>query len=143
MCEAAPGTIWQPKGRRGPSDQQADGDVDTAAPRRRQLDGSAAGCGRPVRALTGCLVQAPAVVVGATQSGVCCLSTISDARWVLCGHPLGRDGQDRVGGHDRVDLVGPAEPCGPRPPPPSRSRLGSRRRRFVAGVPLIYDNLTE
>jgi len=32
MSEAAPGTIWQPKERRGPSDQQADGDVDTAAP---------------------------------------------------------------------------------------------------------------
>jgi hypothetical protein len=54
MSEAAAGTIrlhallhthekvgdhWQPKERRGPSDQQADGDVDTAAPRRRQRDG--------------------------------------------------------------------------------------------------------
>ncbi len=32
MSEAAPGTIRQPKERRGPSDQQADSDVDTAAP---------------------------------------------------------------------------------------------------------------
>jgi hypothetical protein len=47
MSEAAAGTVrlhalqhthekvgehWQPKERRGPSDQQADGDVDTAAP---------------------------------------------------------------------------------------------------------------
>jgi hypothetical protein len=47
MSEAAAGTIrlhalqhtheevgnhWQPKERRGPSDQQADGDVDTATP---------------------------------------------------------------------------------------------------------------
>ena len=53
MSEAAAGTIrlhalqhtdenvgdhWQPKERRGPSDQQADGDANTAA-RRRQLDG--------------------------------------------------------------------------------------------------------
>jgi len=30
------GDHWQPKERRGPSDQQAEGDVDTAAP--TQLD---------------------------------------------------------------------------------------------------------
>jgi hypothetical protein len=38
--------------------------------------GLAAGCGWRVRALTGCLVRAPAVVVGATQCGVCCLSFV-------------------------------------------------------------------
>jgi aryl-alcohol dehydrogenase-like predicted oxidoreductase len=32
MSEAAAGTIRQPKERCAPSDQQADGDVDTAAP---------------------------------------------------------------------------------------------------------------
>ena len=91
MSEAAAGTIrlqrpaaharkigdhWQPKERRGPSDQQADGDVDTAAPTQAARRGLAAGCGWPVRALTGCLVRAPAVVVGATQCGVCCLSFV-------------------------------------------------------------------
>jgi hypothetical protein len=93
MSEAAAGTIrlqrpasirmkrvgdhWQPKERRGPSDQQADGDFDTAAPTQAALDqGLAAGCGWPVRPLAGCLVWAPAVVLGATRCGVCCLSFV-------------------------------------------------------------------
>ena len=33
----------------------------------------AAGCGWPVRTLTGCLVRALAVVVPASRCGVCCL----------------------------------------------------------------------
>ena len=89
VSEAAAGTIrlhallhthekvgdqWQPKERRGPSDQQADGDVDTAAPDAGSSTGLAAGCASPVRTLTGCWVRAPAVVVGVTQYGVCCLS---------------------------------------------------------------------
>ena len=58
---------WQPKEHRGPSDQQADGDVDAAARDAGSFDGGlAAGCGWPVQALAGCLVWAPAVVVGAT-----------------------------------------------------------------------------
>jgi hypothetical protein len=43
MSEAAPGTIWQPKEHRGPSDQQADGDVDTAAPTQAARLGSVSG----------------------------------------------------------------------------------------------------
>ena len=82
MSEAAAGTIrlqrptalarkvgdhWQPKERRGPSDQQADGDVDTAAPDA----GSSTGISGRVRLARSdavrVLVGAPAVVVGATQ----------------------------------------------------------------------------
>jgi hypothetical protein len=44
----------------------------TQAARRRL----AAGCAWLVRALTECLVRAPAVVVGVTQCGVCCLSFV-------------------------------------------------------------------
>ena len=45
----------------------------TTAP-AQQLDGGlAAGCGWPVRTLTGCLVWALPVVVPATYCGVCCL----------------------------------------------------------------------
>jgi len=69
------GDHWQPK-ERGPSDQQTDGDADTAAPTQAARRGLAAGCGWPVRTLTGCLVQAPAVVLGATQCSVCCLSFV-------------------------------------------------------------------
>jgi hypothetical protein len=43
MSEAAAGTIRQPKERRGPSDQQADGDVDTAAPTQAARLGSVSG----------------------------------------------------------------------------------------------------
>ena len=71
------GDHWQPKERRGPSDQQADGDVDTAAPDA----GSSTGVSGRVRlARSGAdrvLVRAPAVVVGATQCGVCCLSFVN------------------------------------------------------------------
>jgi hypothetical protein len=38
--------------------------------------GLAAGCSWPVRTLTGCLVQAPAVLVAATKCGACCLSFV-------------------------------------------------------------------
>ena len=38
--------------------------------------GLAAGCGWPVRTLAGCRVRAPAVVLGATRCGVCCLSFV-------------------------------------------------------------------
>ena len=41
-------------------------------PTQAAQQGLAAGCGWPFRALTGGLVRAPAVVLGATQCGVCC-----------------------------------------------------------------------
>ena len=71
MSEAAAGTIRQPKERRGRSDQHADGDVDTAAPDAGSSTGLTAGCGWPVRTLTGCRVWAVVVVAGAAQCGVC------------------------------------------------------------------------
>jgi hypothetical protein len=75
MSEAAAGTIrlQRPaaharKGRRplaaeerrGPSDQQADGDADTAAPTQAARQGLAAGCGWPVRTLPGFSRRLPA-----------------------------------------------------------------------------------
>ena len=43
----------------------------------QRVDGRlAAGSGWPVRTLTGRLVWAPAVVLGATQWGVCCVSLV-------------------------------------------------------------------
>jgi hypothetical protein len=50
--------------------------------------GLAAGWGWPVRTLTGCLVRAPDVVVGATQCGVCCLSFVER----LVARPVGETG---------------------------------------------------
>ena len=55
------------EGARGPSDQQADGDVDTAAPDAGSSTGLAAACAWPFWALTGCWIRAPVVVVGATR----------------------------------------------------------------------------
>ena len=54
------GDHWQPKERRGPSDQQADGDADTAAPTQAARQGLAAGCGWPVRTLPGFSRRLPA-----------------------------------------------------------------------------------
>ena len=50
--------------------------MSTQPPTQAARQGLGAGCGWPVRALTGCLVRAPAVVVGAIQCGVCCLSFV-------------------------------------------------------------------
>jgi len=50
------------------------GDADTAAPDAGSSTWVSGRCAWPVRTLTGCLVRAPAVVAGATQCGVRCLS---------------------------------------------------------------------
>src|SRR5215203_4337579 len=92
----------------------------------QQLDrGLAAGCHRPVRTLTGCLVRAQPAVVAATRCGACCLSLVAPCICWRVGGPRdvpvealfpecrkrfewGSSGWSRVLG---IDAVGGAPHC--------------------------------
>ena len=70
------GDHWQPKERRGPSDQQADGEVDTAAPDAGSSTGisgrvrlARSGADRVFGTGAGCRG-------GSDSVGVCCLSFV-------------------------------------------------------------------
>jgi hypothetical protein len=86
--------------------------MSTPQPRRRQLDGVSGRVRLARPALTGCLVRAPAVVVGATQCGVCCLSFIERFVARSVGETGGggiklaaSSGRSRVLGNDAVGLA--------------------------------------